>query len=122
MKPVTPKLSPVVPTRSMFPLGRRIVTLHPDTEPFCEAVPPGHSALSNTPPLLLLIVNVKFCVPQHTPLGVHVPDWHVSAPSQLCPLLQADPFGSFARQLLFVSSQDSLQFTSPSTPAHGFPG
>jgi hypothetical protein len=35
-----------------------IVTLQP-VGPFCVAVPPGHSAESNTPPLLLLTLNVN---------------------------------------------------------------
>ena len=37
--------------------GRLMVTLHPETT-LCEVVPPGHSAESNAPPLLLFTVNV----------------------------------------------------------------
>ena len=46
-----------VHARSTLSFGRLIVTLHPETT-LCEAVPPGHSAESNTPPLLLFTVNV----------------------------------------------------------------
>src|SRR5262245_52682194 len=42
----------------MLLLGRLMVTLQP-VGPFCAAVPPGHSAESNTPPELLLTLNVK---------------------------------------------------------------
>lgn len=50
---------------------------------FWVCVPPGHSALSKTPPLLLFTVKVKLTVPQQTPEGVQVPLWQVSdVPSQ----------------------------------------
>src|SRR6185436_20978725 len=42
----------------MLSFGRLMVTLQP-FGPFCDVVPPGHSAESNTPPELLFTENVK---------------------------------------------------------------
>jgi hypothetical protein len=42
----------------MLSFGRLMVTLQP-VGPFCVAVPPGHSAESNTPPELLLTLKVN---------------------------------------------------------------
>jgi hypothetical protein len=42
----------------MLLFGRLMVTLQP-VGPFCVAVPPGHSAESKAPPLLLFTVKVK---------------------------------------------------------------
>src|SRR5215212_4246130 len=50
-------------TRSMFPAGRVTVTLQP-VDVLCDDVPPGHSAESNRPPLLLDTVKVKLRLPQ----------------------------------------------------------
>ena len=55
-----------VHTLSMLSLGRLMVTLHP-AAPVCVAVPPGHSAESNAPPVLLFTVKVKLWLPhEHT--------------------------------------------------------
>jgi hypothetical protein len=112
--------APSVQTRSMLVSGRLMVAPQPGLL-VCEVVPPGHSAPSNAPPLLLFTVKVKFCVPQHTPVGVHTPPLHESTPLQLCPSLQNEPFGSCAEQLSADSLHDSLQLLSPSAPGHGLP-
>jgi hypothetical protein len=104
----------------MLPSGRLMVALQP-LELVCEVVPPGHSALSNTPPLLLLTVNVKSTVPQQTPLPTQLPPEQLSEPLQAWPSVQAEPFGSAAVQLSAPSLHDSEQFPSPSAPGHGFP-
>ena len=46
-----------VHTRSTLLSGLLMVTLQPETA-LCAAVPPGHSAESTEPPLLLLTVKV----------------------------------------------------------------
>ena len=46
-----------VHTRSTLLFGRLMVTPQPVTA-LCEAVPPGHSAESTRPPVLLFTVNV----------------------------------------------------------------
>jgi hypothetical protein len=51
----------------------------------------------------------------------HVPVVHESAPLQNNPSAQAEPFGSFARQLSATSLHDSAQFESPSAPGQGSP-
>ncbi|HWP64393.1 MAG TPA: hypothetical protein VNO26_00590 [Candidatus Limnocylindria bacterium] len=51
----------------MLLFGRLMVTLQP-AGPFCVAVPPGHCAELNKPPVLLFTVKVKFVLPhEHTP-------------------------------------------------------
>jgi hypothetical protein len=107
-------------TRSMLLLGLLIVTLHP-AELVWLWVPPGHSALSNRPPLLLFTVKVKSTVPQQTPLPTHDPLEQLSEPLQDWPSLQAEPLVSAAVQLSAVSLQLSEQLPSPSGPGHGLP-
>ncbi|HYC54010.1 MAG TPA: hypothetical protein VEL28_03630, partial [Candidatus Binatia bacterium] len=63
-------MSPVDPTVSSLPLGRRIVTSQPGWLD-CDAVPPGHCAAVKAPPVLLWMVKVKSTVPQQTPFPVH---------------------------------------------------
>jgi len=110
-----------VHTRSILSLGRLMVTLQP-AGPFWDVVPPGHSALSKTPPLLLLTVNVNNWLPQQTPACAEQdPPEHVSAPLHPRPSLQPEPLGSAAVQLSAASLHDSLQLPSPSGPGHGLP-
>jgi hypothetical protein len=65
----------------MLLLGLLIVRLQPEVG-VCVCVPPGHCALLNAPPLLLLTVNVKSTVPQHVPLPTQLPPEHESDPLQ----------------------------------------
>ena len=61
------------------------VTLQPVDE-LCDEVPPGHSAESNTPPLLLLTVKVKLRLPQvQRALAPHTLLWQSLAPPQTLP-------------------------------------
>lgn len=62
----------------MLSPGRLIVTLHPPGT-LCAALPPGHSALSNTPPELLLMLNVNRVLGQRQMPPLHELVWQ-SAP------------------------------------------
>ena len=54
----------------MLSFGRLMVTLQPGTS-VCVAVPPGHSAESKAPPVLLFTVKVKLWLPHEHTVPMH---------------------------------------------------
>jgi hypothetical protein len=92
----------------MLLFGRLMVTLHP-AGPFWVAVPPGHSAESKTPPLLLLTVNVKSWLPHvQTPLVPH------TLLAQSLPASHSSPSAQSGQLGPPQSTSVSLAFRTPS--------
>jgi len=97
--------APRLQTWSMLLLGRLIVSEHPATGVWI-AVPPGHSAESNGPPLLLLTVKVKRLLPQLHTVPVHTFETQSLATEQPSPTGQSGHTGP--PQSMSVSSPFSM--------------
>jgi len=79
-------------TRSMLSFGRLMVRLQPATGVWV-AVPPGHSAESNTPPELLFTVKVKLLLPHEQMVPVHTDDTQSPLTAQVLPTAQSTQVG-----------------------------